>query len=529
MSVEAFTAPLRGRAGIPPHSAGGTGSTRSRAFAIAASWPVVLTTVLVVGTVLRVVAINTSGYNSDEAVYAGQAASVAGDQTLTPFFPVFRAHPMLFQTLLSLFYLNGVSDVGGRLLAACFGVGTIVVVYLTGTLLHGRRVGLLAAALLAVMPYHVVVSRQVLLDGPMTFFATVTLYLLARYSLTGRASWLYSAGGALGLTFLSKETGALLLGAVYAFFALSRDVHVRARDLLFSGLAFLAVAIPYPLSLVFSGKSSTGSNFLAWQVFRRPNHGPGFYFTAVPPALGLAVVALALIGLIAVRRSWTWRDTLLLAWIVVPVMVFEIWSVKGFQYLLPTAAPFAILAARALLDLPFRLRLPANRQRWVAAGLVTAALVSLAVPSWLKTRPSHSGTFLAGSGAVPGGREAGEWVEAHVPEGSNLLALGPSMANILQFYGHRRIYGLSVSSNPLHRNPTYVPVGNADLQIRSNKLQYVVWDSYSAGRSPYFAGQLMRYVERYHGRAVLTQTASVAAKDGGTVTKPVIVIYEVRP
>ena len=86
-----------------------------------------------------------------------------------------------------------------------------------------------------------------------------------------------------------------------------------------------------------------------------------------------------------------------------------------------------------------------------------------------------------------------------------------------------------VSSNPLHRNPTYEPVGNADLQIRQNKLQYIVWDSFSAGRSPYFAGQLMRYVERYHGRAVHTESGQEESASRGTVAKPVIVIYEVRP
>lgn len=528
MSAGTFTAPFRGRAKAPAWAPSAV-PARLRVLALVTSWPVALTAVLCVGVTLRLVALNASGYNSDEAVYAGQAASIAGDPTLTPFFPVFRAHPMLFQTLLSLFYLDGVSDVAGRLLAAAFGIGTIVVVYLTGSLLFGRRVGLLAAALLAVMPYHVVVTRQVLLDGPMAFFATVTLYLLARFSLSGKASWLYAAGGALGLTFLSKETGALLLGSVYAYFALSRDVRVRLRDLAFSSLAFVAVAIPYPLSLVFSGKSSTGSSFLAWQVFRRPNHGPAFYFTEVPPALGLPVIALALVGLVAVRKGWTWRDTLLVTWVAVPVLVFEIWSVKGFQYLLPIATPMAILAARTLCDLPFRLRLPFTRQRLVAVVLSLTTLTSLAVPSWQQAHPSTSRTFLAGSGGVPGGREAGEWVGENVPAGSRLLALGPSMANILQFYGHRKAYGLSVSSNPLHRNPTYEPVGNPDLQIRTNKLQYVVWDSYSAGRSPYFSTQLMRYVERYHGRAVHTQSVDVSSAGGGTVAKPVIVIYEVRP
>ena len=39
----------------------------------------------------------------------------------------------------------------------------------------------LTAAVLALMPYHVIVSRQVLLDGAETFFATLALYLLASY------------------------------------------------------------------------------------------------------------------------------------------------------------------------------------------------------------------------------------------------------------------------------------------------------------------------------------------------------------
>ena len=62
-----------------------------------------------------------------------------------------------------------------------------------------------------------------------------------------------------------------------------------------------------------------------------------------------------------------------------------------------------------------------------------------------------------------------------------MLALGPSMANIVQFYGHRKAYGLSVSPNPLHRNPVVRAGENPDLQIRHGDLQYIVWDSFSAG------------------------------------------------
>ena len=57
------------------------------------------------------------------------------------------------------------------------------------------------------------------------------------------------------------------------------------------------------------------------------------------------------------------------------------------------------------------------------------------------------------------------------------MTIGPSMANLVQFYGHRRAYGLSVSPNPLNRNPSYEPLVNPDRALRDNELQYVVWDS----------------------------------------------------
>ena len=110
--------------------------------------------------------------------------------------------------------------------------------------------------------------------------------------------------------------------------------------------------------------------------------------------------------------------------------------------------------------------------------------------------------MLAGAGGVPGAREAGTWIRDNTPVGARLMTIGPSMANIIQFYGYRKAYGLSVSPNPLKRNPSYDALTNPDLQVRSNQLQYVVWDSYSAARSGYFEAKLMDYVTRYHGRVV---------------------------
>ena len=65
-------------------------------------------------------------------------------------------------------------------------------------------------------------------------------------------------------------------------------------------------------------------------------------------------------------------------------------------------------------------------------------------------------------------------------------------------------YGLSVSPNPLTRNPSYEPIVNPDRAMRTNELQYIVWDSYSAARSRFFSDKVLRYAERYHGRVVFS-------------------------
>src|SRR5207253_3171385 len=97
------------------------------------------------GAVLRFWHLGALGLNSDEAVYAGQGASIAGDPHLRLLFPIFRAHPLLFQTVLSIGFLFGENDLFGRVLAAVVGLGTIFLAYKTGSLLYGRGAGVLAA------------------------------------------------------------------------------------------------------------------------------------------------------------------------------------------------------------------------------------------------------------------------------------------------------------------------------------------------------------------------------------------------
>ncbi len=491
-----------------------------------------LLAILVAALLVRLWHFNDVGYNSDEAVYAGQGAGIAHDPQLAPYFPVFRAHPLLFQSVVAIGYELHQGDWFGRAAAIAFGGLCVLATFELGRLMHGVRAGLIAAAVLALMPYHVIVSRQVLLDGPQTFFATVTLCLLIRFARSGRALWLCCTGAAMGLSVLAKEPSVIFCGAVYAFFALSPEIRVRPRTALLA-LAIMVVTIaPYPIALMLSGQAGTGGNFLAWQLVRQPNHSLAFYFTEVPSSIGLGVVGLAALSLAARARGrrWTWRETLVACWIGVPVAFLELWPVKGFQYLLPLAPVIAVLAADGVaIAARFFARTHRVHVGLARPLLVGILLVSIAVPTYAAVAPSSRVSYLAGSGGVPGGRETGAYIRAHVPEGATLLTVGPSMANILEFYGGRRAYGLSVSPNGSRRNPIYKPVANPDRSLRRGDIQYIVWDAFSARRSTHFERRLLSYVSRYRGRAVYTFSTRARDRSGALVRVPLIIVYAVRP
>ena len=305
---------------------------------------------------------------------------------------------------------------------------------------------------------------------------------------------------------LTKETSAVLAGAIILFLLVSPEVRRPGRAVALTLGVVVAVSLVFPLAIDLAGRSSTGQNYLAWQLARilQPRrdllpdghprrHRLGWWWAAAAAAL-------------IFRINRTWRELLLVLWIVVPFVTFEIYPLKGYQYLLPIAPALALLAARGLTTwhLPARWDhftgrdRPPGRDRH-RAGLVGPRRVDRGVPL--------AGTVgaLAGQGGVPGGRAAGKWIGANLVPGTELMTIGPSMANILEYYGHRPAQGLSVSTDPLHRNPAYTPIYNPDLSVRDGQFSYLVWDAYSASRSPTTAHRLQVLVARYHGVPIHTE------------------------
>ena len=86
-----------------------------------------------------------------------------------------------------------------------------------------------------------------------------------------------------------------------------------------------------------------------------------------------------------------------------------------------------------------------------------------------------------------------------------------------------------VSPNPLRANPAYESVRNPDYQLRWGLVEYLIYDAYSAARTPHFANRLLDFVERYGGEIVHEEYGVLVAEGGDTYRAPVIRIYRVGP
>jgi hypothetical protein len=120
--------------------------------------------------------------------------------------------------------------VWGRRVTAAFGTATVLLVFLLGTSVFNRRVGLVGALLYAVAVLPTQLSHFWTMDPYLTFFATLTLLLSVRLvRARDRTAWLYGIGIgiALGLAGACKVNGVVF--AVAPVLAIALRIAMRDR------------------------------------------------------------------------------------------------------------------------------------------------------------------------------------------------------------------------------------------------------------------------------------------------------------
>ena len=370
------------------------------------------------------------GLRGDEAVYAGQAAVLAGDQELKRYFVLLsrgNSNFLLYQYVLAAAYwLFGVSDVLARVVAAVFSILTVPLTYAIGRTLFGRSTGLIAALLLAVSGYAIFLGRLALLDSTLTFCVTLAIYCGARWVRGGGDRWLYAFAAAAGLAVDAKVTGVLVLPVLGLALLLTHGYsRLTVRSVAISAVVFLICLAP-----AFYQLFEYGSLYLAFLAdsIRRVSHVPWYYYPKVLARYdGYVLLVLAPVSLVvaAIRRSL--GDILLATWILVFGVFQQAYPLKAFNYLLPLVPALALLGARALEQ-----ALSVVRRSWVAAPVaLTIVLAASLPPVWSAVRVHD----------YAGMREAAYWLAENTAPDAGVMTLSQGSAQyVLAFYGRRDAY-----------------------------------------------------------------------------------------
>jgi 4-amino-4-deoxy-L-arabinose transferase-like glycosyltransferase len=107
--------------------------------------------------------------------------------------------------------LSGDSVTAGRLLGAVLGAVAVWLVYLLARRIWGRRVGLVAAALTAVFPPLVLLSRELLSESLFIVLVLAAALCVLSFRASGEARWAALAGALCGAAILTRGVGVALL------------------------------------------------------------------------------------------------------------------------------------------------------------------------------------------------------------------------------------------------------------------------------------------------------------------------------
>ncbi len=256
-----------------------------------------------------------------------------------------------------------------RVLVAAMGALTVPVVFGIGNRLFGRAVGLLAAAIFALMPLHIVHSHFASVDVPATLWVAAAMLLAAAIYTRPTLSIYIAAGAAAGFAAGTKYNAALVIVPVVVAHFLRQDGsrpldRVKDSRLWFALVScVLAFFVATPGWLVwpdrFIGDANSGSGLLYELHHAATGHGfvfidrgPGWFdilTNSIGYGLGvfLLVMSMCAVGYALLRR--TRADWILLSFLVPYFVMIALSEVRFTRYALPMLPVLAVLVSRMMV------------------------------------------------------------------------------------------------------------------------------------------------------------------------------------
>lgn len=245
--------------------------------------------------------------------------------------------------------LQGVTELGARLLMPLFAIATLWGVYLIGKKLMSARDGIIASLFLASFDLFLSRSRALNTDGALLASIVFTFWAV----LTGLHPFIVGLFVFLGVWF--KGLAGLLPLLIVAPLFINK-VRYGLRTVIYSALLIL----PWHIYQLFINGSNFVTPYLKEQVVRRVSvpiefhmESRWFYFVYLYQNLGFGIILILAIGLlVSLLRVKSKKDApaylALVWWFLLPIAVFTLAKTRLFWYILPLYPAVALLVSLGL-------------------------------------------------------------------------------------------------------------------------------------------------------------------------------------
>lgn len=220
--------------------------------------------VTLVGAALRLVALSVlpNGFNQDEASIGYDSWALANygvdrNGYVMPVYPVAwgAGHGPLYTYVAMVFFkLFGGGVFVYRLPMALMGIASLPVFYLLVKRTMGKRAGYAGILLLALAPWHIMLSRWGLDSNPLPFTTLLGVYFFTVGTDTGKTRWFIFAALSLCLSLYAYGAALVavpilvILAVAYAL----RHKRIKISQLLWAGVAFVAAVLPLAVFYVIN-------------------------------------------------------------------------------------------------------------------------------------------------------------------------------------------------------------------------------------------------------------------------------------
>lgn len=356
--------------------------------------------------------------------------------------------PPLFPAIIAgMWSIFGKSEDAARYLSIIFAVGSVVMVYFFGKELFSRKIGVVAAFIVASTPLFLFFSEKILTESVFVFVFTGFLLFYYR-GLKGSSTYFYASGIFLLLAFFTRYFGAIGLLIYILVPALTqRRLYLDKNYILGAVIPLVLLLIIYNLGTLPTLEEAIKTQALAYNTIY--NVQPwNFFISNWLPIFGVfGILALPAAYSLAKNKLGDSQKFLILS-VILPLLVLSLGDRKEERYILSFLSVYAVLFSYGIWSV--------GKSINKIVPIIIAAMIVISLPSAYNL-------ILGGADRASSVVDAGEFLKGKVDETSHIMT---NNMPVIAYSSGARTINFPENENGFHES------------LSKYNVSYVVLDSY---------------------------------------------------